>query len=70
LAWTLIRESEPSCPQPEPIPLRLKNDRFDFWVDLGGWHNEISSVQARPFKDKHPDVRDYIDDRTVTVGLN
>lgn len=68
---------------PRPCP---KNDRVDFWLDLGGWKNTISSVQAwsscwiwlypesggraGPFKDKHADVGSYIDNRTVTVGLS
>lgn len=68
---------------PKPCP---KNDRVDFWLDLDAWKNTISSVQAwsscwvwlypesggraGPFKDKHPDVGSYIDNRTVTVGLS
>jgi hypothetical protein len=68
---------------PKPCP---KNDKVDFWLDLDGWRNKISSVQAwsscwiwlhpesggraGPFKDKHPDVGSYIDNRTVTVGLS
>lgn len=69
---------------PEPCPKNDKVD-FWLDLD-GFWRNRISSVQAwstcwvwlypdsgdraGPYKDKHPQVGAYINDRTTTVGLS
>lgn len=69
---------------PEPCPKNDKVDFWLDLDDY--WQNRISSVQAwstcwvwlypdsgdraGPYKENHPDVGSYINDRTVTVGLS
>lgn len=69
---------------PEPCPKNDKVDFWLDLDDY--WQNRISSVQAwstcwvwlypdsgdraGPYKDNHPEVGAYINDRTVTVGLS
>ncbi len=69
---------------PEPCPKNGKIDFWLDLDDY--WQNRISSVQAwstcwvwlypdsgdraGPYKENHPEVGSYINDRTVTVGLS